>query len=201
MLSSRNRTTTGSKGSISNSKCRVLFVCIRTTASPKQKPFRFNRRNLFARDGNLCQYCGNTFPTSELSLDHVMPRSRGGEASWENIVCACVECNVRKGGRTPTEAGMKLIRQPQKPKRSPLLALKLGNPKYESWKTFLDNAYWDVDLSRLSPKASSTTTIESQFSSADQCKQPWYSRAVFYSVRRKFIAVVLAAMCSSENSC
>jgi 5-methylcytosine-specific restriction endonuclease McrA len=112
---------------------------------PKQT-VRFNRRNLFARDGNLCQYCGQTFPTSELSLDHVMPRSRGGEASWENIVCACVECNVRKGGRTPAEAGMKLIRQPHKPKRSPLLALKLGNPKYESWKTFLDNAYWDVDL-------------------------------------------------------
>ncbi|MGC4006257.1 MAG: HNH endonuclease [Pirellulales bacterium] len=112
---------------------------------PKQS-VRFNRRNLFARDGNLCQYCGKTFPTSELSLDHVMPRSRGGDTSWENIVCACVECNVRKGGRTPTEAGMKLIRHPVKPKRSPLLALKLGNPKYESWKTFLNNAYWDVDL-------------------------------------------------------
>ncbi len=107
---------------------------------------RFNRRNLFARDGNRCQYCGKGFPTSELSLDHVMPRSRGGETSWENIVCACVACNVRKGGRTPQEAHMKLVRLPVKPKRSPLLAVKLGNPKYESWKTFLDNAYWSVDL-------------------------------------------------------
>ncbi len=107
---------------------------------------RFNRRNLFARDGNRCQYCGKGFPTSELSLDHVMPRSRGGDTSWENIVCACVACNVRKGGRTPQEAHMKLIRPPVKPKRSPLLAVKLGNPKYESWKTFLDNAYWSVDL-------------------------------------------------------
>jgi 5-methylcytosine-specific restriction endonuclease McrA len=107
---------------------------------------RFNRRNLFARDGNICQYCGHSFPTSELSLDHVMPRSRGGDTCWENIVCACVACNVKKGGRTPQEARMKLVRHPVKPKRSPLLAMKLGNPKYESWKTFLDNAYWEVDL-------------------------------------------------------
>lgn len=107
---------------------------------------RFNRRNVFARDGNICQYCGRHFPTSELSLDHVMPRSRGGETSWENIVCACVSCNVTKGGRTPHEARMQLIRQPVKPKRSPLLSIKLGNPKYASWKSFVDSAYWLVDL-------------------------------------------------------
>jgi 5-methylcytosine-specific restriction endonuclease McrA len=107
---------------------------------------RFNRRNVFARDGNQCQYCGRGFPTSELSLDHVVPRSRGGVTSWENIVCACVACNVRKGGRTPQEARMNLVRHPVKPKRSPLLSVKLGNPKYESWKSFVDNAYWLVDL-------------------------------------------------------
>ncbi|MDP6381435.1 MAG: HNH endonuclease, partial [Phycisphaerae bacterium] len=59
---------------------------------------RFNRRNIFARDSNRCQYCGRRFPTSELSLDHVIPRSRGGEATWENIVCSCLKCNVKKGG-------------------------------------------------------------------------------------------------------
>lgn len=107
---------------------------------------RFNRRNVFARDGNQCQYCGQRFPTSELSLDHVVPRSRGGITSWENIVCACVSCNVRKGGRTPPEAHMILVRHPVKPKRSPLLTVKLGNPKYESWRSFVDNAYWLVDL-------------------------------------------------------
>lgn len=112
---------------------------------PKQT-IRFNRRNIFARDANRCQYCGRRFPTSELSLDHVIPRSRGGETSWENIVCSCVKCNVKKGGRTPHEAHLNLIRQPARPKRSPLLSVKLGNPKYESWKTFLDNAYWSVDL-------------------------------------------------------
>lgn len=112
---------------------------------PKQT-VRFNRRNIFARDGNRCQYCGKRFPTSELSLDHVVPRSRGGETTWENIVCSCVQCNVRKGGRTPREAHLKLVKLPVKPKRSPLLSVKLGNPKYQSWKTFLDNAYWSIDL-------------------------------------------------------
>jgi 5-methylcytosine-specific restriction endonuclease McrA len=111
-----------------------------------QQTVRFNRRNIFARDHNKCQYCGHSFPTSELSLDHVVPKSRGGQTCWENIVCCCVACNVKKGGRTPTEAHMRLTKPPIKPKKSPLLAMKLGNPKYESWKTFLDNAYWTVDL-------------------------------------------------------
>jgi 5-methylcytosine-specific restriction endonuclease McrA len=107
---------------------------------------RFNRRNLFARDQNMCQYCGDHFSTSELSVDHIIPRSRGGDTTWENVVCACIACNVRKGGRTPREANMRLIRKPVKPKRCPMLTVKLGNPKYESWKTFLSNAYWSVDL-------------------------------------------------------
>ena len=112
---------------------------------PKQV-VKFNRRNLFARDHNQCQYCGRKFPTSELSLDHVLPRSKGGTSTWENIVCACVNCNVKKGGRTPKEAHMHLIRKPEKPKRSPLLNLKLTHSKYQSWRTFLDNAYWSVEL-------------------------------------------------------
>jgi len=112
---------------------------------PKQT-VRLNRRNIFLRDGNHCQYCGEKFPSSELSLDHVLPRSRGGETTWENVVCACIACNVRKGGRTPRQAGMTMVQRPVQPKHSPLLAIKLGNPKYESWKTFLSNAYWSVDL-------------------------------------------------------
>jgi 5-methylcytosine-specific restriction endonuclease McrA len=112
---------------------------------PKQT-VKFNRRNIFARDHNQCQYCGRKFPTSELSLDHVLPRSQGGQTTWENIVCACVDCNVRKGGRTPKQAHMGLIRKPEKPKRSPLLAMKLSQRKYHSWQQFLDNAYWNVEL-------------------------------------------------------
>jgi 5-methylcytosine-specific restriction endonuclease McrA len=112
---------------------------------PKQT-VKFNRRNIFARDNNQCQYCGRKFPTSELSLDHVIPRSQGGQSTWENIVCACVRCNVRKGGRTPKQAHISLIRKPEKPKRSPLLNLKLTHRKYQSWKSFLETAYWSVEL-------------------------------------------------------
>ncbi|HLW68475.1 MAG TPA: HNH endonuclease [Gemmataceae bacterium] len=112
---------------------------------PKQT-VKFNRRNIFARDSNQCQYCGRKFPTSELSLDHVVPRSQGGQTTWENIVCACVGCNVKKGGRTPKQAHMGLVRKAEKPKRSPLLNLKLTQRKYQSWQAFLDNAYWDVEL-------------------------------------------------------
>jgi len=113
---------------------------------PKSR-VKFNRRNIFARDGNRCQYCGRRFASNELSLDHIMPRSRGGAATWDNIVCACIRCNVRKGGRTPREAGMRLIREPIRPKTSPALRLKLSNRKYQSWKSFLDEAYWSVELS------------------------------------------------------
>jgi 5-methylcytosine-specific restriction endonuclease McrA len=107
---------------------------------------KLNRRNLFARDRNMCQYCGKHFPTSELSIDHVLPRSLGGRDSWENLVCACIKCNARKGGRTPEQAHMRLTRKPVTPKRNPLIALRLGQDKYASWKAFLDHAYWSVEL-------------------------------------------------------
>ena len=107
---------------------------------------RFTRRNIYARDANHCQYCGRRFPTSELSLDHVVPRSLGGASDWANVVCSCVKCNVRKGGRTPKQAHMKLIREPVKPRRSPIIVLRLGSEKYSSWKQFLDAAYWNVEL-------------------------------------------------------
>lgn len=107
---------------------------------------KLNRRNLFARDRNQCQYCGKHFSTCELSIDHVKPRAQGGGDSWENLVCACIKCNARKGGRTPPEARMHLIRVPIKPKRNPLIAIRLGQARYQSWKAFLDEAYWNVEL-------------------------------------------------------
>jgi 5-methylcytosine-specific restriction endonuclease McrA len=112
---------------------------------PSQR-VKLNRRNLFARDHNKCQYCGNRFPTSELSIDHVLPRSQNGPDTWENLVCACVRCNSRKGGRTPEQAHMKLIRKPARPKRNPLISIRLSSDKYASWKAFLDDAYWSVEL-------------------------------------------------------
>jgi 5-methylcytosine-specific restriction endonuclease McrA len=110
------------------------------------RTLRFSRRNLFARDGHRCQYCGVSFPPSKLSLDHVVPRSRGGDTSWENVVCCCLDCNTRKGGRTPREARMKLLRNPFRPRHNPLLAKKLDNPKYQSWRSFLTGSSWAVDV-------------------------------------------------------
>lgn len=107
---------------------------------------KFNRRNIFARDGNRCQYCGKKSHTSELSLDHIVPRTLGGGSSWENIVCACTKCNTKKGGRTPAQAGMKLIQTPVKPKRNPAIHVHLSHDRYKSWKQFLDHAYWSVEL-------------------------------------------------------
>ena len=111
-----------------------------------QSEVRFNRRNIFARDRNCCQYCGRRYPTSELSLDHVIPRSMGGKSAWSNVVCACTKCNVKKGGRTPKLAGMRLVVKPVKPKHNFLVHVHLGHQRYRSWKQFLDHAYWSVEL-------------------------------------------------------
>jgi 5-methylcytosine-specific restriction endonuclease McrA len=101
-----------------------------------------NRRNIYHRDGNACQYCGKKFPTSELSLDHVVPRSRGGGDTWENLVCACTGCNSRKADKTPAEARMKLIREPRALKSG----LQLIRVQHASWAQFVEAAYWNVEL-------------------------------------------------------
>ncbi|MHC4220155.1 MAG: HNH endonuclease [Planctomycetota bacterium] len=112
---------------------------------PRQE-VKLNRRNLYARDGNRCQYCGSSHPTRELTVDHVVPRVAGGQHSWTNLVCACVRCNARKGGRTPQQASMHLVRKPVKPRRNPVVTLRLGEARYRSWKAFLNDAYWTVEL-------------------------------------------------------
>jgi 5-methylcytosine-specific restriction endonuclease McrA len=112
---------------------------------PKQE-VKLNRRNIFARDSNTCQFCGRHHPSSELSLDHIIPRSQGGESTWDNLVCCCVRCNARKGGRTPDQAHMHLVRKPFKPKRNPAISIRMGSEKYASWRAFLDNSYWSVEL-------------------------------------------------------
>ena len=122
---------------------RIIRV-LTFTKLPKRQ-VRFSRRNIFARDNNTCQYCGKNFGSAELSLDHVIPRSRGGMTTWDNIVSACRDCNVRKGGRTPIEAGLRLIRPPTKPHRNPVVFVKLSDQRYASWRHFLDATHWDVD--------------------------------------------------------
>ena len=78
-----------------------------------QQTRALSRKNILLRDRNTCQFCGHQFPASELTLDHVVPRSRGGHSSWENLVACCYQCNNRKGDRTPEEAGLLLVRRPR----------------------------------------------------------------------------------------
>jgi 5-methylcytosine-specific restriction endonuclease McrA len=101
---------------------------------------RFSRKNIFARDDFQCQYCGLKKPSNQLSLDHVIPRSLGGKTTWENIVCCCLRCNSRKGGRTPAQAAMTLLTHPAKPRYNPALGLPLSDPRYDCWKNFLPAA-------------------------------------------------------------
>jgi len=107
---------------------------------------RFTRRNIFYRDKNRCQYCGKVFQQRELNLDHIIPISRGGTSCWENVVCACISCNTKKGDRLPSEAGMTIYRRARKPAGHPMLRAKWLGPCPDEWRTFLDEAYWNVEL-------------------------------------------------------
>ena len=122
------------------------IIRLLTYKKTPQQGVKFSRRNIYARDANRCQYCGKPFSSSELTLDHVLPRSRGGKATWSNIVCACVRCNHKKAGRTPREAKMKLIKTPRMPQKNPIIQRKLQSMKYRSWRQFLSEAYWNVEL-------------------------------------------------------
>src|SRR5262245_17263641 len=111
-----------------------------------KKEVKFTRHNIFERDKNTCQYCGRVFDRKDLNLDHVIPRDRGGPTTWENIVCSCVPCNTRKGNRTPSEARLTLIRKPKRPKWRPFVQINLETAAHDSWKHFVDLAYWNVEL-------------------------------------------------------
>jgi len=104
----------------------------------------FSRANIYMRDNYTCQYCGTRQPTCELTFDHVMPVSRGGRKDWENIVTCCIDCNRQKGGRSPQEAGLSLIRSPRRPTFLPAVRITIGlRDVPESWRDFL---YWNVEL-------------------------------------------------------
>ncbi|MGQ9776566.1 MAG: HNH endonuclease [Thermodesulfobacteriota bacterium] len=99
---------------------------------------KFSRQNLFIRDRRTCQYCGEPFEPNELTYDHVIPRSKGGQTEWTNVVTCCTACNLKKGGRTPEEAGMSLIKKPKAPVWIPLLykSLRIEEPPI-LWKHYL----------------------------------------------------------------
>ena len=104
----------------------------------KKHIVRFSRANVFIRDHHQCQYCGNFFAKNNLTLDHVVPVVQGGDKVWENIVTACKPCNQKKGGRTPQQAKMELIKKPTKPHWLPVTSVSLNISKTpERWKIYL----------------------------------------------------------------
>jgi 5-methylcytosine-specific restriction endonuclease McrA len=112
---------------------------IRLLAAARRKPrvVRFSRFNVLLRDGFMCQYCGGRPHTRDLTMDHVVPRARGGATRWTNVVAACRSCNHQKGSRTPDEARMALLRFPHEPRALPSISERLGlrnvNEKWEGW--------------------------------------------------------------------
>jgi 5-methylcytosine-specific restriction endonuclease McrA len=117
-------------------------IALRQYVRPNEHP-AFTRFNLFLRDRFRCVYCGSH---RELTFDHVVPRSQGGRTSWENVATACAPCNLRKGGRTPRQAGMHIEREPIRPTSWQLQDHgKSFPPNYlhQSWRDYL---YWDVEL-------------------------------------------------------
>lgn len=98
------------------------------------KKIDLSRKNIMRRDGYRCQYCG--CKTKELTLDHIIPKSRGGADTWDNLTTACKKCNNKKGNRTPEEAGMKLLNPPSRPNH--ILFFKQYVDKFDdTWRPFL----------------------------------------------------------------
>jgi hypothetical protein len=101
------------------------------------KKMRFNRGGVFRRDRFQCQYCGETFSQSKLTVDHVMPQARNGKSDWLNCVASCFECNNKKGNKTPAEAGMKLLSVPAVPCANLVNESINISPQHPDWKVYL----------------------------------------------------------------
>ena len=109
---------------------------------------KFTRRNIYDHYKYTCSYCGEKKGSKELNLDHVMPASRGGKTSWDNIVLSCIPCNLKKADRTPKEARMALRVKPSRPRWRGHQSAFLRSPVKirVSWQKFIDRAYWNVEL-------------------------------------------------------
>lgn len=118
-------------------KAPAVIRLLRYVPHAKRSP-PLSRVNILARDEFSCQYCGQSLKTREATLDHIIPRSRGGRTSWDNLVCCCRNCNRRKGGLLVGEARMKLLTTPKKPAWLPVIRFRLNGNIPAPWQAFLD---------------------------------------------------------------
>ncbi|OPX17719.1 HNH endonuclease [candidate division WOR-3 bacterium 4484_100] len=100
----------------------------------KRKEISLTKKNIIKRDNHQCQYCGRR--TGMMTTDHIIPKALGGDDSWENLVCACLECNNKKGNRTLKQAGMKLLRKPRRPSYFTFILREFVNPSVK-WRPYL----------------------------------------------------------------
>lgn len=115
-----------------------IVICTNYNRIPDITP-KLSKKNVMLRDNYVCQFSGVQYTPNELNIDHIVPRSRGGKNTWENLVTCHKNINTRKGDRTPDEAGLKLIRQPKKPTMSSLFfADKMKDPKWQMFLKHLD---------------------------------------------------------------
>ncbi|MEN8150310.1 MAG: HNH endonuclease [Planctomycetota bacterium] len=121
-----------------------IIVLTRYNGFPR-RGVAFSRRNIYRRDVYTCQYCGARPGSELLSIDHILPRSRGGKSTWDNCVLACLRCNMRKANRTVEQAGMSLLRPPFTPSWNGALEVAVGRRK-ASWDKFISERYWNVEL-------------------------------------------------------
>jgi 5-methylcytosine-specific restriction endonuclease McrA len=112
---------------------------------------KFNRRTLAERDNHQCQYCGKKLKGDEWSIDHVVPKAKGGMTTWTNCVIACVPCNAKKADRGLHECGLKLLKEPKKPQGNLFTAQRLKH-RIKSWDAFLGAIYMEVELENDNPK-------------------------------------------------
>jgi 5-methylcytosine-specific restriction endonuclease McrA len=118
---------------------RIPEIIVLTRYNGRQtRGLKLSRRNVLERDEHTCQYCGKHLDSASLTLDHVVPRSRGGQTVWENVVAACMRCNDRKGDRTPEESDMGLVRQPRRPRWASSVTVRLAGRGKPSWQRFLE---------------------------------------------------------------
>lgn len=124
-------------------KPEVILLC--EYGGHPRREVTFSRKNLYRRDNYTCQYCGVKTTTEELSIDHVIPKSRGGKTAWDNCVLACVRCNTRKANKTLREVGFQLLSKPAKPRWSPFEEVG-RRERPTSWEKFLSDEYWNSEL-------------------------------------------------------
>lgn len=127
-------------------KIRVpeIILLVNYDGYPK-RGVTFSRKNIYKRDDYTCQYCGSKPGISELTIEHIVPRSHGGRSTWANCVLACTTCNKKKSNKTLEETGMKLLRKPFKPKWPPQLVMPMTKVR-QSWEQFISDKYWEAEL-------------------------------------------------------